>query len=371
MAPVSAARPTRRRFAIEEGQSELPPCSLCLGQRSDRRRNFLRRLIEDSSRRNGSVSRQRIRPEVLKLLVSDGRRGRGRPPEDAEDHGRPPDRDLVAVGELPPGLEPLAVHERPVLAVEVFQDRPRRADEDPRVPAGDQGIVDPDDPGVIAPDQVLAGGERNLAGAPDQPIDRLPASAGGRALLEVANLSAESVAEAMDGPHETGLAGAVADGRPDLDEKARQGAVRNECSRPEMLVDLALGEGPGTVFQQDLQKLKSLGREVNGPSPYEKLTRLGIEHAIPELHSRHSRLLAWRIIVRLEPSREPAHEVFGGRQEFLRVSIAGPRGRDQGAAGLPGKRPRSSTPVRAGGPRALSRLPGRRSGDLRFQLLAV
>src|SRR5215467_6849231 len=94
------------------------------------------------------------------------------------------------------------------------------------------------------------------------------------------------------------------------------------------------------------------------------------------------RLLAWRIIVRLEPSREPAHEVLGARQEFQRVSIrarrdarelefrldhfsrdsagpirnrraprcrrngrglpgqgpaVGPRGRDQGVAGLPGK----------------------------------
>src|SRR5262249_14363672 len=71
---------------LSAGQSELPPCSLYLGQGSDRRRSLLRRLVEDSPRRNGPVSRQRIPPGVLasdrrpRWRPSAGRRGRSSKP---------------------------------------------------------------------------------------------------------------------------------------------------------------------------------------------------------------------------------------------------------------------------------------------------
>jgi hypothetical protein len=68
----------------------------------------------------------------------------------------------------------------------------------------------------------------------------------------------------VNGPDEAGLSSAVPGRRPDLDEKARERTVRNERAGPEALVDLALGKGFGPVFQEELQKLKRLGREVNG-----------------------------------------------------------------------------------------------------------
>ena len=47
-------------------------------------------------------------------------------------------------------------------------------------------------------------------------------------------------------------------------------------------MDLALGKGLGTALQEQLQKLKGLGREVNGLAAEGELPRLGVEHALPE-----------------------------------------------------------------------------------------
>jgi hypothetical protein len=53
-------------------------------------------------------------------------------------------------------------------------------------------------------------------------------------------------------------------------------------------MDLALGEGLGTVLQEQLQKVKGLGREVNGLAAHRELPCFGVEQAVPEsdLHRR-------------------------------------------------------------------------------------
>jgi hypothetical protein len=67
----------------------------------------------------------------------------------------------------------------------------------------------------------------------------------------------------MNGPHESSSSGAVPDRRPDLDEKARERAIRNERAGPETFVDLALRKCFGPPFQKHLEEPKSLGREMN------------------------------------------------------------------------------------------------------------
>jgi hypothetical protein len=95
-------------------------------------------------------------------------------------------------------------------------------------------------------------------------VDLELASDGGNTSPKLLSASAERITKAMNGPHETGVSSAVPGRRPDLNEKARERTVRNECAGPEALMDLALGKGFGTALQEQVQKLKGLGREVNG-----------------------------------------------------------------------------------------------------------
>src|SRR6266542_2416869 len=207
---------------------------------------------------------------------------RGRLLEDAEDHRGRPNRHLVFVGELRGGFDSFPAQERPVPAVEIFQNRPRFVDHDSCMPARHESIVDPDDGIFIASKQVLAEIHGYFAVSPDESVDQLLASGGGNASSKLLRASAEGVTKAVNCPHETGLSSVVPGRRPDLDEKTGERTVRNERARPEALVDLALGKRFGTALQQQLQKLKSLGGEMNGLAANRELPRIGVEHALPE-----------------------------------------------------------------------------------------
>src|SRR6266536_3825633 len=77
-------------------------------------------------------------------LLDRGSRRSG-PLEEAKDHGGRPDLDRVPIREPRGLLDPAAADEGSVLAAEVFQPRSRVIDRDPRMPARDGRVVDPDD----------------------------------------------------------------------------------------------------------------------------------------------------------------------------------------------------------------------------------
>ena len=170
----------------------------------------------------------------------------------------------------------------PVPAAEIFQDRAGLVDHDSRVTARDEGVVDPDGGIFIASKQVLAMDQGDFAVSPDEPVDLLPVTRGGIAAPDLLGRSTERVAEAVHGAHETGVPGAVPGRRPDLGEKARERALRDERAGPEALVDLALRQGSGTALKKQLQKLEGLGREVNGLAVNRELPRTRVEHVLPE-----------------------------------------------------------------------------------------
>src|SRR5262249_18712060 len=92
----------------------------------------------------------------------------------------------------------------------------------------------------------------------------------------------EGVAEAMDRPDVPRVLSVLADRLADLGDQARQRRLRHERVRPYLLVDLGLGEGAGTRFEQQLQQPESLGREVDGPLAPEDLPGLAVEGAVTE-----------------------------------------------------------------------------------------
>src|SRR5207249_11997794 len=117
----------------------------------------------------------------------------------------------------------------------------------------------------------LAPFQSDRSRAPEEPIGDLRDAPATLRRSDLFGRSGERVTEAVERPHETRLVRLVSDRGPHFRQKARERSVRNERSRPELLVDLVFRESAGTALQKELEKLKSLGRDVHRGSPHPKL----------------------------------------------------------------------------------------------------
>src|SRR6476661_2022932 len=86
----------------------------------------------------------------------------------------------------------------------------------------------------------------------------------------------------MDGPQVERAPRLVPDHVAHFDEQTCQRAVRNEGSRPELLVDLTLRYGFRAVFEEELEELERFGLDVDRLTAEEQLARLRVEQAFAE-----------------------------------------------------------------------------------------
>src|SRR6476661_6782419 len=86
----------------------------------------------------------------------------------------------------------------------------------------------------------------------------------------------------MDGPDVERAPRLVPDHVAHFDEQTRQSAVRNEGSRPELLVDPTLRYGLWTVFEEELKELERLGLDVDRLTAEEQLARIRVQQAFAE-----------------------------------------------------------------------------------------
>jgi hypothetical protein len=66
------------------------------------------------------------------------------------------------------------------------------------------------------------------------------------------SLATEGVAVAVDRPDEAGIASILADGGADVGDGAGEGGLRDVGPRPDLVVNLVLGDGAGAVLHQKL-----------------------------------------------------------------------------------------------------------------------
>src|SRR5712691_4405518 len=90
----------------------------------------------------------------------------------------------------------------------------------------------------------------------------------------------KGVAEAMNRPDGPGVLRAFADRLPDLGDQAGERRLRDKGFRPDLFVDLGLGECPGPAFEEQLEQPEGLGGKMDGPTLPEELPRFPVEDAI-------------------------------------------------------------------------------------------
>ena len=86
----------------------------------------------------------------------------------------------------------------------------------------------------------------------------------------------------MDGPHKPGAARVIIQRSADLADQARQVGFGNKEIRPQLLLQLRLGQCPWPRLYEQLQQVERLWGHMHfGPSAQE-LTRAGIERQVSE-----------------------------------------------------------------------------------------
>ncbi len=130
--------------------------------------------------------------------------------------------------------------------------------------------------------EVLALGQRHQPSLPGQAIDErtIGLRKGGRSGFR--RLSAEGVADPMDGPYEARVSRLVGDRGPDLGHQVGQVGLQHVGVRPEKLPQLRLGQDAGSALQERLEQLEGLGRQVDGLAFPQELPRLRVQYARPE-----------------------------------------------------------------------------------------
>ena len=86
----------------------------------------------------------------------------------------------------------------------------------------------------------------------------------------------------MDGPKQPGGFRVVPDGGSDLSRQPREARVGDEGVRPQLLVDLPLGHGPGPCLQEQSEELKGLGGEILTLATSQQLSGFRVVDALAE-----------------------------------------------------------------------------------------
>ena len=154
-------------------------------------------------------------------------------------------------------------------------DRDRLADDDAGMVPRDRRGLNLDDVVAAAPDDVLAGVERDARGPADQPrggaLGWLGGCGSGRG-----DRAAEAIADAVHRP-DPRLGCAVVDGPADLVDQRLHAGLGDERLGPDARVDLGLRHRVGPLLEQEQQQLPRLAREAHLTRGAEDAAGVGVD----------------------------------------------------------------------------------------------
>ena len=145
----------------------------------------------------------------------------------------------------------------------------------------DRSLVHADGRSLIPPDQILAVCERDLAIAPEKPIDHSGSGGlGGVRRRKLRRFRPKGVTEPLDRSNDALVMGVIAECRAQLVDQVREIPVDDESVGPKTLMQILLRDGIGPLAKEQLQELKRLVGQPNGLAAAKKLARAQVEEAI-------------------------------------------------------------------------------------------
>src|SRR5436190_8256203 len=177
------------------------------------------------------------------------------------------------------GRYPDAVHEGAVGAAAVLDRGAAGGDRDARVFPRHADPIDPDRALRAAADEVVSFDKRQDRVVPAQP----PAERGLRLHAARLHVRGEAVAAARHRPHEPGGFWIVAKGPADLGHSISEVGIEHHRVGQKPILKIALIHERSPPFDQDLEEVERLRREVDGRARAPQLTGAGIEFEVAEL----------------------------------------------------------------------------------------
>src|SRR5262245_42971275 len=172
------------------------------------------------------------------------------------------------------------MQEGAVLAAQVFENRAVLGDDDAGMAARNGGSSDPHRGVVVSPQHVLSLRQRDLSFPPDQSRPTRGPPRPGSTHFE--SLTAEAVAEAIDGPDEARAPRVIAQSVAKLAHDAHESGLADPRARPEPIPDVRLRKGPRPAAYQELEQLERLRAQADLPPRPQQLPALGLQQELAE-----------------------------------------------------------------------------------------
>ena len=180
-------------------------------------------------------------------------------------------------------LDAMAANQRAVLASQILDSRTRPAHHNPGVTPRHLRRVEPHRGVRFSSNDVFTVAEWKRAVAENEVTRKSllwPDRA--RCGLFVRDICDERIAVAVHRTDDVRTTGRIANGAPQLVDRAGQARIGDEDSWPDLVEQLGLGEGARARFDQDLQQLERFGREMYLTRLAKQSPRLQIELTIAE-----------------------------------------------------------------------------------------